>query len=90
MSHQITEWAVGLKKEEEECQPEVSFFQWPDYVVCGLMLLVSAAIGIFFGVQARRKKATTDDILMGGRKMHTFPMAMSLLARYIYYFILYL
>jgi len=79
MGHQMMEWAV---KEEEVCQPEVSYLAWPDYVVCGLMLLSSAGIGIFFGVQARRKKATTDDILMGGRKMATFPMAMSLIAGY--------
>jgi len=76
------DWTV---KEEEECQPEVSFFQWPDYVVCGLMLLASAAIGIFFGIQARRKKANTDEILMGSRQMQTFPVAMSILARFNFY-----
>jgi len=69
-----------VRKEAEVCQQSVSYFQWPDYVVCGLMLLVSAGIGIFFGIQARRQKANTDEILMGSRKMPTFPMAMSLLA----------
>jgi hypothetical protein len=67
--------------DEDFCEQRVSLFQWPDYVVCGLMLLVSAGIGIYFGWQARKTKATTDEILMGGRNMPTFPMAMSLLAR---------
>ncbi|XP_059475932.1 sodium-coupled monocarboxylate transporter 1-like isoform X1 [Neocloeon triangulifer] len=69
--------------DDEECRPQISFFQWPDYVVLALMLLVSAAIGIFFGIQARRQKASTDDILVGGRQMATFPMAMSLLASFM-------
>jgi solute carrier family 5 (sodium-coupled monocarboxylate transporter), member 8/12 len=67
--------------QDEVCEQRVSLFKWPDYLVCGLMLLVSAAIGIYFGWQARKKKASTDEILMGGRSMPTFPMAMSLLAR---------
>ncbi|CAB3362349.1 Hypothetical predicted protein [Cloeon dipterum] len=47
------------------------------------MLLVSAGIGIFYGIQAKRKKASTDDILVGGRQMATFPMSMSLLASFM-------
>jgi len=66
--------------EEETCTTVVTHFKWQDYLVCFLMLLVSAAIGVYYAV--KRKVASTDEILMGGRKMATFPMAMSLLARY--------
>jgi len=65
--------------EENSTCNVVDHFKWQDYLVCGLMLLISAAIGIFYAW--KRKEATTNEILMGGRKMATFPMAMSLLAR---------
>ncbi|XP_059489775.1 sodium-coupled monocarboxylate transporter 1-like [Neocloeon triangulifer] len=65
----------------ETCSPVVSHFKWPDYLVCFLMLLVSAAIGVYYGF--KRKESSTNEILMGGRKMATFPMAMSLLASFM-------
>lgn len=74
----------GLNKylemeENSTCNALVAHFKWQDYLVCGLMLLVSAAIGVYYAW--KRKEASTNEILMGDRKMATFPMAMSLLAR---------
>jgi Na+/proline symporter len=54
------------------------FSTW-DYVVFGLLLGISAAIGIYYGLC--QKQTTTDDFLMAGRNMGAFPMAMSLIAR---------
>ncbi|XP_067005526.2 sodium-coupled monocarboxylate transporter 1 [Anabrus simplex] len=51
-----------------------------DYVVFVLMLLMSAAIGVYYGFFSG--KVTADDYLMGGRTMNTFPVAMSLIASF--------
>lgn len=40
-------------------------FHWADYLVFGLMLVISTAIGIVFGILDRKKK-TTNDFLLGG------------------------
>ena len=41
-------------------------FTWPDYVVFGLMLLISASIGLIFGWFDRKKKTSKDFLLGGG------------------------
>ncbi|XP_055635012.1 sodium-coupled monocarboxylate transporter 2-like [Toxorhynchites rutilus septentrionalis] len=55
-------------------------FSTEDYTVFVLMLSVSAAIGIYFGFFEGKKNQTTDDYLLGGRKMKIFPIAVSLIA----------
>ena len=57
-------------------------FSWPDYVVFGLMLGMSAAIGFYYACTGGKQK-TTDEYLMADRNMHWFPVAASLLARYV-------
>uniref|UniRef100_A0A224Z1J3 Sodium-coupled monocarboxylate transporter 1-like n=1 Tax=Rhipicephalus zambeziensis TaxID=60191 RepID=A0A224Z1J3_9ACAR len=61
----------------------VSRFTVWDYVVFAGMLCVSAAIGIYYAVMGVRRKATTDDFLMGGRSMSVFPVALSILASFM-------
>lgn len=56
----------------------VSFGAW-DYSVFGAMLTVSTAIGVYFGFFANTAN-TTDEYLMGGKKMQTIPIAISLVA----------
>lgn len=56
-----------------------SKFGWPEYLVFGLMLAISAGIGLFYAYQGRRKN-TTGEFLLGGRQMGTFPIAASLMA----------
>ncbi|XP_050725454.1 sodium-coupled monocarboxylate transporter 1-like [Eriocheir sinensis] len=56
-------------------------FQWPDYLVFALMLAVSAVIGIIYGCFG--KKQDTNEFLMAGKSMTTFPVAMSLIASFM-------
>ncbi|XP_058447704.1 sodium-coupled monocarboxylate transporter 2 [Malaya genurostris] len=55
-------------------------FTTEDYSVFVLMLSVSVAIGIYFGFFQKKQNQTTEDYLLGGRKMKTFPIAVSLIA----------
>ncbi|CAK8678941.1 unnamed protein product [Clavelina lepadiformis] len=48
-----------------------------DYVVFGCMLLISTAIGIYYMIKDR-KKQTTEEYLLGGRSMSSYPVAFSL------------
>ena len=57
-------------------------FHAVDYVVFGIMLLISAAIGIYHGCTGGKQK-TTGEYLLGNRSMNTFPIAVSLLASYL-------
>ena len=60
-----------------------ALFGWADYLVFGLMLAASAGIGIFYGFKNRNEKDDTQDFLMAGKQMTTFPVAMSLIARWV-------
>ncbi|XP_028404903.1 sodium-coupled monocarboxylate transporter 1-like [Dendronephthya gigantea] len=53
-----------------------------DYVVFGLMLLISAGIGIYHGCTGGKQR-TTSEYLLGNRSMKTLPIAISLLASYL-------
>ena len=53
-----------------------------DYVVFGLMLLISTGIGIYHGCTGGKQR-TTSEYLLGNRNMKTFPIAISLLATYL-------
>ena len=46
------------------------------------MLLLSAAIGVYYGFFAKKESDDdTEEFLMAGKSMGTFPIAMSLIAR---------
>lgn len=53
-----------------------------DYVIFALLLLVSAAIGVFHGC-FRKGPATSQELLVANRQMTLFPTAMSLLASFM-------
>ncbi|XP_055610558.1 sodium-coupled monocarboxylate transporter 2-like [Uranotaenia lowii] len=55
-------------------------FTTEDYSVFVVMLSISAGIGIYFGFFEGKKNQTTEDYLLGGRKMKIFPIAVSLIA----------
>lgn len=55
-------------------------FSIVDYAVLGIMLVVSCAIGTFYGFFAK-KQETSNDFLLGGSNMGTLPMSLSLAAR---------
>lgn len=67
----------ALKQNETESP---AFFHWEDYSVLATMLIVSCAIGVFYAYFGE-KQTTSDDFLLGGSSMGTFPMALSLAAR---------
>ena len=52
-----------------------------DYAVFALMLLVSAGIGFYFAWKERNKK-NVNEILLGGRNLSIFPVAMSIMASF--------
>lgn len=68
-----------LSKNNQNAQ----FFTAFDYGLFGLMLLLSAAIGIYFGFFAKRKQNTTTEYLLGGKDMKFFPIAASLIASHV-------
>ncbi|XP_045187276.2 sodium-coupled monocarboxylate transporter 2-like [Mercenaria mercenaria] len=55
-------------------------FHIVDYVVMALFLVISSIIGVYYGFF--KKQSTTEDYLLGGRQMHLFPVALSLLVTY--------
>jgi hypothetical protein len=59
-----------------------NFFSWADYMVLGAMLIISCLIGTFYACFSK-KQETSQDFLLGGSDMGTFPMAMSLAASFI-------
>lgn len=69
----------------EDVKVQLQKFGWPDYSVFVVMLATCACIGIYFGFIEKKSKQVADetDYLVGGRNMKTFPVAMSLIARFI-------
>lgn len=59
---------------------EVSYFTAIDYALLVIIMSFSMGIGIYFAFFSKKLK-TTDDYLVGGRKMKPLPIAISLVAR---------
>lgn len=68
---------------EADLDLEVSRFSAVNYAVFGLMLAMSALIGVYFGFFAKKKQDNTVEYLLGGKKMNFFPIAASLIASHI-------
>lgn len=72
--------------EQEQCDldnpGQRHLFSWVDYAVLAVMLAVSCLIGTFYSCFAK-KQETSEDFLLGGSNMGTFPMAMSLAASFV-------
>ncbi|KAK7862023.1 hypothetical protein R5R35_002161 [Gryllus longicercus] len=64
-----------------ELNQALQLFGIADYAVFAFMLLLCAAIGVYFGFFAGARSA--DDYLMGGRSMGVVPISMSLIASFI-------
>lgn len=60
-------------------RPRAELFGWPEYLVFGIMLGISAIIGLYYGCVGKKLK-TTKDFLMGGKNLGVFPVASSLIA----------
>ncbi|ELT90273.1 hypothetical protein CAPTEDRAFT_177302 [Capitella teleta] len=57
-------------------------FHWADYFIFALTLLMSSAIGVFYGWRDR-KDTSTEGFLMAGRSMHFLPVSVSLFVSWI-------
>ncbi|XP_067000758.2 sodium-coupled monocarboxylate transporter 1 isoform X2 [Anabrus simplex] len=66
---------------EEEIESILRMFSVADYVVLALLLMVCVGIGTFYGFFSG--KVTTEDYLIGGRKMKLLPTSLSLIATFI-------
>lgn len=72
----------------DEVLDEKHQFSWIDYIVFGVMLVISCIIGIYFGFIERKDKRGVNDrrgsealeYLVGGRNLKVFPVALSLVA----------
>lgn len=53
-----------------------------DYVVFALMLVASAAVGVYFAWTDRRR-TSSGDFLTGGRRMTALPVSLSLTASFM-------
>lgn len=56
-------------------------FNWIEYATLGSVLAISALIGIYYG-WIKGNQNTVAEYMLGGKSMHIFPIAMSLIARY--------
>ena len=52
-------------------------FQIADYIVLAVIILISTGIGIYYGLCKSQK--STEEYLLGDRKMHPVPVALSLM-----------
>ena len=60
----------------------VLYFQWQDYLVLGVMLSLSAAIGFYYACTGDKQR-TIKEYLLADKNMHWFPVSCSLTARYV-------
>lgn len=60
----------------------VGSFAAADYVVFALMLLVSAAVGVYYA-WADRGQRSSSDFLTGGRRLTALPVSLSLTASFM-------
>jgi Na+/proline symporter len=58
-----------------------NYFGVLDYISVGLTVLVSLGIGIYHAVRGRGEE-TSEDLLMGGRKMSPLPIAASMVVTF--------
>ncbi|XP_065172016.1 LOW QUALITY PROTEIN: sodium-coupled monocarboxylate transporter 2-like [Atheta coriaria] len=58
---------------------EMPQFTWHDYLFFIILLLLSAAIGVYFGF-FQKKEDSADEYLLGGKEMGVFEISMSLIA----------
>lgn len=66
-----------------ETSSEKVHFSTVNYTVFGVMLGLSALIGVYFGFFAKKKQDNTVEYLLGSKKMNFFPIAASLIASHI-------
>ena len=51
---------------------------WIDYIVFGLTIMFSIAVGIYYAAKERKMQNKTEEYLLAGRKMGVLPVALSI------------
>jgi len=59
-----------------------NYFGLIDYATVSLTLLISLGIGIYHAIKGGGKR-NSEDLLVGGRKMSTVPVAISILVTFL-------
>lgn len=62
---------------DEQKDDKVSTLQWPDYLVIGVMLSISASIGIYYRFTGGRQR-TAEEYFSANRSMGVVPLAIAL------------
>ncbi|XP_033624623.1 sodium-coupled monocarboxylate transporter 1-like [Asterias rubens] len=62
-------------------KPASSYFQAADYIIFGSMMLISLAIGLYYGCSGGRQRTSTEYVL-ADRSMTFFPVTLSLLSSF--------
>lgn len=57
-----------------------ALFGWIEYTIFAVVVILSMAIGVFYGFFKKNNK-TNEDFLVGGRSMSIFPVTLSLVCR---------
>lgn len=76
----------------ESISKSLQYFGVTDYIIFGIMLMICSCIGVYFGYKDHQKKKRSHserrgseamNYLVGGKSLHPFPVAMSLVATWI-------
>lgn len=70
---------MSTKGTVDEVLSSLRNFGWSDYAVFVILLIVCAAIGIYFSLQNTQGSPVLN-YLVGGRNLHTLPVALSIIA----------
>lgn len=57
-------------------------FGWIDYTIFSGLLGISLIIGVYFGFFSQQN--SVSEYLFGGKTMHYFPVAISIIARFVF------
>lgn len=73
---------LGSRVAEVMAENDTGTFGAWDYVVLGVMLVISAGIGVYYRFTGGKQK-TTQEYLLGDRSLSVFPVAVSLMASFM-------
>lgn len=62
-----------------ERSDNILHFSYIDYAIFIILLILSSAIGIYYGFLSKTKQNNANEYLLGGKKMALFPISVSLI-----------
>ncbi|XP_055685455.1 sodium-coupled monocarboxylate transporter 2-like [Lutzomyia longipalpis] len=61
-------------------EKDLGQFSPVDYIFFVIVFVVSSSIGLYYAIKSRKTVTTTEEYLLGGRKMGLFPVSCSIVA----------